>query len=316
MDRYGELVAFVRSAAEGNFSAAARSLSLTPSAVSKLMSRLENRLGVRLFSRTGQRVALTTEGEVFYTAAIRAVDAVTEADLAVAQGPLHGEILRIRCIPSFATSQLAPMLPIFQKQHPSLRLEVNLRMEAGRFLDGGMDVAIYAGNLLDSSLVARRVASGSWLICASPEYLAAHGTPRTPADLANHKCLNLVSISSTADWRIPSGSKVRQTKVSASVVSNQGQMLLELARVGAGIARLADFHVVEDLAQGKLVDLFPDHPSSDELPVYAIYHGRRFLSLRLRAFLDFLDASFGGPMPPWRAGRSSDKAEFSPTTAS
>ena len=108
MDRYGELVAFTRAVTEGGFSAAAFSLSLTPSAVSKLVSRLEDRLGVRLFSRSSRQVALTAEGETFYAAALRAIEAVEEADLAVAPGNLLGETLRIRSAPTFATAQLAP----------------------------------------------------------------------------------------------------------------------------------------------------------------------------------------------------------------
>jgi hypothetical protein len=110
VDRYSELLVFTRAVAEGDFSAAARSLSLTPSAVSKLVSRLENRLGVRLFSRSSRRMALTPEGEKFYSAALRAIDAVEEADTAVAPNNLHGDTLRIRSAPTFAASQLAPLI--------------------------------------------------------------------------------------------------------------------------------------------------------------------------------------------------------------
>jgi len=136
MDRYGELVVFTRAVADGGFSAAARSLSLTPSAVSKLVSRLEDRLAVRLFSRSSRQVVLTPEGEAFYAAALRAIDAVEEADLAVAPGNLLGETLRIRSMPTFGASQLAPLIPAFRRQHPSLRIEVHLRMEPGNLLEG------------------------------------------------------------------------------------------------------------------------------------------------------------------------------------
>lgn len=305
MDRYGELVVFTRAVAEGGFSAAARSLSLTPSAVSKLVSRLEDRLGVRMFSRSSRQVVLTAEGEAFYAAALRAIEAMEEADLAVAPGNLLGETLRIRSAPSFATSQLAPLVPAFRRQHPSLRIEVHLRMEPGNLLEGGMDVAIQVGHLADSSLVARRFASTRWVICASPGYLAAHGTPRTPADLAQHECLNFVRSTPAPEWTARgAGRAARQLKVSSNILSNQGQMLLELARADVGVVRLAEFHVVEDLVQGRLVELFPDHQSLDELPMYAVYHGRRYLSRRLRVFLDFLDASFAGDLPRWRRRRT------------
>jgi DNA-binding transcriptional LysR family regulator len=170
MDRYSELLVFTRAVAEGDFSAAARSLSLTPSAVSKLVSRLENRLGVRLFSRSSRRMALTPEGEKFCSDALRAIDAVEKADTAVAPNNLHGDTLRIRSAPTFAASQLAPLIPIFRKQHPSPRIEVHLLMEAGNPLEGGMDVAIYVGHLADPSLVARPFARTRWIMCASPRY--------------------------------------------------------------------------------------------------------------------------------------------------
>jgi DNA-binding transcriptional LysR family regulator len=300
MDRYGELVAFTRAVTEGGFSAAAFSLSLTPSAVSKLVSRLEDRLGVRLFSRSSRQVALTAEGETFYAAALRAIEAVEEADLAVAPGNLLGETLRIRSAPTFATAQLAPLVPAFRRPQPSLRIEVHLRMEPGNLLEGGMDVAIHVGHLADTSLVARRFASTRWVICASRGYLAAHGTPRTPADLTRHECLNFVPSLPSPVWTVRgAGRAARQLKVSSNIVSNQGQMLLELARADVGVVRLAEFHVVEDLVQGRLVELFPDHQSLDEDPMYAIYHGRRHLSPRLRVFLDFLDVSFAGELPRW-----------------
>ena len=241
MDRYSELLVFTRAVAEGDFSAAARSLSLTPSAVSKLVSRLENRLGVRLFSRSSRRMALTPEGEKFYSAALRAIDAVEEADTAVAPNNLHGDTLRIRSAPTFAASHLAPLIPTFRKQHPSLRIEVHLRMEVGNPLEGGMDVAIYVGDLADSSLVARPFARTRWIICASPRYLAVHGTPRTPADLARHECLNfLPSMAASVRNRIvrlSSGAMIcSENTIKAHVFRNYrpqaGSFLPHIARSG------------------------------------------------------------------------------------
>ncbi|MBV8870401.1 MAG: hypothetical protein JOY65_13460, partial [Acetobacteraceae bacterium] len=197
---------------------------------------------VRLFSRAGRQVTLTPEGEAFYAAAVRAIDAVEEADLAVAPGNLLGDTLRIRSMPTFAAAQLAPLIPSFRRQHPSLRIEVHLRMEPGNLLEGGMDVAIHVGRLADSSLVARLFARTRWVICASPGYLAAHGTPRTPAELAGHECLNFLPSMPSSVWTVRStGRASRQIKVSSSVVTNQGQMLLELARADVGVVRLAEF---------------------------------------------------------------------------
>ncbi|MGZ6212416.1 MAG: LysR family transcriptional regulator [Candidatus Binataceae bacterium] len=309
MDRYSELLVFTRAVAEGDFSAAARSLALTPSAVSKLVSRLENRLGVRLFSRSSRRMALTPEGEKFYSAALRAIDAVEEADTVVAPNNLHGDTLRIRSAPTFAASQLAPLIPTFRKQHPSLRIEVHLRMEAGNPLEGGMDVAIYVGHLADSSLVARPFARTRWIICASPRYLAVHGTPRTPADLARHECLNFLPSMAASVWAVRGARPAsRPFKISGSIVANQGQMLLELALADLGVVRLAEYHVKQSLIEGRLVELFPKHQSLEMDPIYAIYEGRRNLSPRLRVFLDFLDASFASDLPPSRGRKRTPAA--------
>lgn len=301
MNRYGELQVFARAVSEGGFSAAARSLSLTPSAVSKLVSRLENRLGVLLFSRSSRTIALTPEGEAFHAAALRAIEAVEEAELAVAPGAALRDTLRVRSMPTFAASQLAPRVPAFREQHPSLRIEVHLRMEPGNLLEGGMDVAIHVGRLADSSLVARRFARTRWVICASPGYLARCGTPRTPDELGKHECLNFVPSMPASIWTARNAGRApRRLRVASSVTSNQGQMLLELARVDLGIVRLAEFHVVEDLMSGRLVELFPEHQSPEEDPIYALYHGRRNLNPRLRVFLEFLDAQFSDDPPPWR----------------
>jgi DNA-binding transcriptional LysR family regulator len=305
MDRYGEMLVFVRAVEDGGFSAAGRSLSLTPSAVSKLVARMENRLGVLLFRRSRRTMALTPEGEAFYASALRAIEAVEETEASVFSGSVARDTLRIRSMPTFAASQLAPLIPAFRRAYPSLRLELQLKIEPGNLLDGGMDVAIHVGQLADSSLVAHRFAGTRWIICAAPAYLAQHGTPRRPADLAQHECLNFVPSMSASIWTVKGvGRASRRIKISSSIVTNQGQMLLELARAGVGIVRLAEFHVVGDLMAGRLVELFPDQQSTEEDPIYAVYQSKRHLSQRIRVFLDFLDASFPGDPPAWRRRRS------------
>ena len=304
MDRYGEMLVFVRAVEDGGFSAAGRSLSLTPSAVSKLIARLENRLGVLLFRRSHRMMELTSEGEAFYTAALRAIDAVDATEAAVFLGRAARDTLRVRSMPTFAASQLAPLVPAFCRMHPALRLELQLRIEPGHILDKGMDVAIHVGRLPDSSLVAHNFTSTRWIICAAPAYLAERGVPRAPRDLEQHNCLNFVPSMPASMWTVRGvGRASRRIKINSSIVTNQGQMLLELARVGMGIVRLAEFHVVDDLISGRLVPLFPDQQSVDEDPIYAVYQGKRHLSQRIRVFLDFLDASFS-KAPAWRRWRS------------
>jgi len=305
MDRYGEMLVFVRSVEDGGFSAAGRSLSLTPSTVSKLIARVEDRLGVLLFRRSRRTMELTPEGEAFYDAALRAIEAMEATESAVFSGKVPRDTLRIRCMPTFANSQLAPLIPIFRRLHPALRLEVQLKIEPGNLLENGMDLAIHVGHLADSSLVVRRFASTRWIICAAPAYLAEHGTPSSPAELAQHTCLNFVPDMVASIWTVRGVDRPsRRIKISSDFLTNQGQMLLELAREGMGIVRLAEFHVVEDLLAGRLVALFPEHQSTEEDPIYAVHQGRRHLSQRIAVFLDFLDNAFPEPLTwqRWRPG--------------
>jgi DNA-binding transcriptional LysR family regulator len=306
MDRLGEMQVFVRAVEDGGFSAAGRSLSLTPSAVSKLIARLENRLGVVLFNRSLRSLALTPEGEAFYPAARQAIEAVEEAESSAFTGALVRDVLRIRSIPTFAIHLLAPLLPEFRRQHPALRLEFILSNEPGNLLEGGVDVALNIGELPDSSLIARRVMEFRWIICAAPAYLAERGRPNSPAELAEHECLNFNKRMPWSTWTFRDDDRsLRRIRASGSVTANQGQMLMAMARAGVGIGRLADFQVTRDLASGRLVQLFPEHENRMEDTVYAVYQSRRHLSHRLRIFLDFLDTVFpAGRLQPAPTGRS------------
>jgi DNA-binding transcriptional LysR family regulator len=298
MNRYAEMLVLVRAVKDGSFSAAARNLGCTPSAVSKTIARIEDRLGVLLFSRTHRAITLTREGDAFYAAALEAIAAVESADAAVTGGLVPEDTLRVRAMPIFAQAALAPRIPEFCRRHPRLKLEVHLRIDPGHVLDDGMDVAIQVGQLKDSSLVARRFASTRWIICAAPDYLAAHGTPETPDDLAGHACLNFIPSIAASIWLVRDA---KPLKVQSRILANQASMLMELARTGLGIVRLTELQVADDLAAGRLVELFPEHQCLEEDPIFAVYESRRHLSARVRTFLDFLDETFSEP--PWRHWR-------------
>ncbi len=312
MNRYAEMQVFVRAAEDGSFSAAARNLALTPSAVSKLITRLEDRLGVLLFRRAHRNIEMTPEGEAFYQASLAAIEAVEAVDAAVFTGTVGQETLRVRAMPIFGQTALAPKLPDFCRQHPSLRLEIHLRIDPGPLLDDGTDVAIHVGHLKDSSLVATRFSSTRWIVCASPAYLAQHGAPSHPDELALHNCLNFVSSIPARIWAVRCGSDpAKPVSVDGQVLSNQASVLVELARAGLGIVRLVELQIADDLAQGRLIELFPEHQSHEEDPIYAVYQSRRHVNNRVRIFLDFLRAAFAEPPPwqHWRNGRSHQKAE-------
>jgi DNA-binding transcriptional LysR family regulator len=237
---------------------------------------------------------------------LQAIEAVEKTEAAVFAAGATRDTLRIRSMPTFAAAQLAPLIPTFCRLHPSLRLELQLKIAPGNLLEGGMDLAIHVGRLADSSLVAHRFARTRWIICAAPAYLAAHGTPCGPDELAQHECLNFIPSMPASIWTVKgAGRSSRRLKIRSNIVTNQGQMLLELARAAAGIVRLAEFHVIDDLLSGRLVELFPDQQSLEADPIYAVYQGKRHLSQRVRVFLDFLDASFPDDPAVWRKRRAS-----------
>jgi DNA-binding transcriptional LysR family regulator len=301
MDRFSEMMVFVRVVENGSFSSAGRTLSLTPSAISKLITRLEERLGARLFHRSSRTVALTSEGEAYYAGAQRALEAVEEAEaVSIGSGSPAG-MLRIRAAPAFARYQLAPLMPVFRLRYPQIYIEFLLGNDSIGLLDGNVDLAIKSGELTDSSLIARRIASTRWIICASPEYLATHGTPRSLADLSAHECLNFTMSTPWNTWTTwVDEDRQNRIKIKGHIAANQGDMLLALARAGTGIVCLAEFHISEDLATNRLVPLFPEHQDQTEEPIYAIYQNRRHLSQRVRVFLNFLEESFSRGGPPWR----------------
>lgn len=305
MNRYAEMQVFVRAAEDGSFSAAARNLALTPSAVSKLITRLEDRLGVLLFRRAHRNIVMTQEGEAFYRASLAAIEAVEAADAAVFGGTVGQETLKVRTMPIFGQVALAPRLPDFCRQHPNLRVEIQLRIDPGPLLDDGTDIAIHIGHLKDSSLVATRFSGTRWIICASPSYLAQHRAPSHPDELAHHNCLNFVSSISARIWTVRTErDPAKPISVDGQVRSNQASVLIELARAGLGIVRLIEVQIADDLAQGRLIEIFPEHQSHEEDPIYAVYQSRRHVSNRVRVFLDFLRSAFAEPAPwqYWRNG--------------
>ncbi|MDY7573065.1 LysR family transcriptional regulator [Actimicrobium sp. CCI2.3] len=308
MSRYFEMQVFVRAAEDGSFSAAARNLALTPSAVSKLIARMEDRLGVLLFRRTYRSIQLTQEGEAFYQAALTAIEAVESADAAVFSGMAAQQTLRIRSMPIIGQTVLAAKVAEFSLQHPNLSVEMLLRIDSTHLLDDGVDIAIHVGHMKDSSLVAMPFSSTRWIICASPSYLAQHGTPSHPDDLANHACVNFVSSIAASLWMVRSGEHMaKPLQVKSRIVSNQASVLIEFARAGLGIARLTEVQVADDLAQGRLIELFPKHQCHEEDPIIAVYQSRRHLSSRIRAFIGFLRTAFPDP-PAWRHWRKGDNS--------
>ncbi len=293
-DNIRELAFFLRVSEEESFSAAARSLDLDPSTISKVVQRLENRLGVRLFHRTSRVLRLTQEGERFLSAAQKVMQALEEAEESLSPSlEAASGVLRIGSTPAFARFWLAPLMPSFCEKHPQLRVEFLLSATPPDLFEQQIDVSFQSGAIPDSSLVARRVGTVRWHLYAAPSYLERHGTPRTIDELADHRCLNFLPGSYRSRWPMVDGQGRRDVTPDPGPVSaNTGDVLCALAVAGMGVARLAEYRVANDAPPGSLVTVLDEHQPEGE-PIFAVYPSRRHLSLRVRALL----AHLGGQTP-------------------
>lgn len=288
-DRIRELDVFLRVTEEASFSAAARSLDCNPSTISKVIQRLEDRLGSRLFDRTSRTMHLTQEGERFLEAAKRVLDALDDAEHVLGErGAQVGGVLRINSTLAFAQFNLAPIVAEFIGRYPKLRLEFMLTAAPVDLFENQIDVSLRSGVIPDSSLVARRIATSRWLICASPDYLKRAGTPREPDDLERHQCLNFLPGSYRSSWPMRGPAGTISLDPRGSIDSNSSELLRLLACQGLGIVRLSEFVVGHDLATGALVPVLRELQVDAEEPVFAVYASKRNISPRVKVFLDFL----------------------------
>lgn len=298
-DRYNEMVVFTRVASLGSFSAAARELDLTPSAVSKLISRLEDRLSVRLFQRTTRSLRLTDEGGIFLESCRSILLEIEQAELEVTalQSRVTGT-LNVTAISAFARTQLCKVMPEFMALHPELRVELSLTERQVDLISEHIDLAILISEeVLDQSLISRKLATNKRVICAAPSYIEKYGAPEHPDDLLQHNCLTHSSIHHFNDWQFRSGDDIKVLSIDGNFRTNSASALHEAVKAGIGIARLATFVTQPSLDSGELVPLLTEH-THDSSNILAVYPHRRHLSTRVRAFIDFLIDKFT-PIPPW-----------------
>lgn len=294
MSKLTEMEILADIVATGSFSAAARLRSLTPSGVSKLVMRLEDRLGILLFTRDSRQVVLTPEGHAYYDGVRKVLDAIEELEAETESARKVAGRLRILCSSSIGTRLIAPHMAEFSALYPDLELEFLVNAQELRNLDGSIDVALYNAELASSSLIARRIATTQHVICASPGYLERHGTPRHPDDLARHRCLNFVWDVVCNSWPVMDRETHARRRISidAQFTANNSEMILALVRGGCGIARFAQFQVSEEIQEGRLVPVLEDFTPRSDQAIYAVYHSRRYVNSRLRAFLDFIEQKF------------------------
>ncbi|MDV0436932.1 LysR family transcriptional regulator [Xanthomonas sacchari] len=299
MDRIGDIALFLRVLDLGSISAAARSLDLSVAVASQRLQRLERALGVRLLHRTTRRLHPTPEGLQLAEQGRPLVEDLESLAGGLRQaGASAAGTLRVTMSAAFGRLYVSPVLPRFMALHPQVRLSVHLSDNVVDLVSEGFDLAIRIGTLRDSSLVARRLAGNRRMLCASPDYLRRHGTPAMPADLAAHACLLLTGSDGRQDtWRLQGPDGEIAVRVAGPLETNFGEVLRDAAVNGQGIALHSEWHVAEDLRQGRLCQVLADYPLT-ETGIYAVMPQRRLVPPRVRAFVEFMQVELADP-PPW-----------------
>jgi DNA-binding transcriptional LysR family regulator len=291
INRSGEMEVFARAVELGGFSPAARALKMTPSAVSKLVSRMEARLGARLINRSTRKLTLTAEGELFHERALRVLADLDEAESAVAASQAPRGRVRINSSVPFGLHHLLPLVPRFSALYPKVILDIVLSDTVIDLMDARTDVAIRVGPLRASRLMARKLGESPMAVVASPAYLARHGAPTTPRDLAAHNCIGFNFARHCDKWPFVDGGERLSLPVHGDATSGDGETSRQLALVGQGLARLAHFHVGGDIAAGRLVPVLETYNPGEVEEIHAVYVGHGgHLPSRVRALIDFLVA--------------------------
>ncbi|KMQ73186.1 LysR family transcriptional regulator [Marinobacter subterrani] len=298
MDRIDAMRAFVTVVNEGTFTRAAERLEMSPQLVSKYVSQLETHLGVRLLNRTTRKIHLTEAGTQYHQRAQQVLNDIDDMENQL--DDLHTQaqgLLRISAPVSFAIRHMAPLLSEFQKMHPGVSIDLQLNDRKVDIVEEGFDIALRIGHLKSSSLIAKRLAPIRLVLCASPTYLEQHGTPGHPQDLANHQYLRYSYMDMDTGPSVQKWLQARGRRTGGEMVSNNGDVLVESAKAGAGIALQPTFIAGAAIKEGKLQMLLPEY-EPEPMALYAVYAHRQLLASKVRSFIDFIDGFFGEP-PYW-----------------
>ena len=298
MTNLGDLEIFSRVIAMGSMSAAGRALGLSPAVVSKRVKRLEERLGTRLFQRTTRQISLTEAGQGFYERVVSILSSIEEAESWVSSGA--GQVrgtLRVSAPTSFGRMHVAPHLKRFLDANPLVTVELVLSDAFVDVVGEGFDLAIRIADLQDSSLVAKRLARNHRVLCATPGYLAEHGTPADIAALSRHTL-----IAHNADhWRLDGPEGPVTVRVTGQLRTNSSEVVREALLAGVGIALRSTWDVGPELKSGALQRVLPAYAVGSRVAVYAVYPSRRHMEQKVRAFVDYLGELYGAT-PYWDAG--------------
>lgn len=293
MDRYLEMQTFVAVVDAGSFAGAADALGTSRAAVSRHVGQLEARVDVRLLHRTTRRLSLTEEGEVFYARCRELLADLEEAESEISsRSGAVGGLLRVNVPVTFGIRHLAPLWGPFRNRHPKVRLDITHSDRLVDLVEEGYDLAIRIAELPSSTLISRRLAATRVVPCASPEYLAEHGTPRHPAEIANHAVIGYSYQATGDEWRFDGPDGPVSVKTQPCIRANSGDVCRAVALAHQGIVMQPTFLVGEDLAAGRLEELLPEY-RSPELGIYAVYPTRKHVAPKVRALIEFLVEQLG-----------------------
>ncbi|WP_110970180.1 LysR family transcriptional regulator [Pseudomonas huaxiensis] len=293
MSPVSELAFFVQLVRLGSLAATARELNLTPPAVSKRLAQLEQRLGVRLLNRTTRSISLTAEGELYLVNAQRILGEIEEMEQQVSSSRAEPKgLLRVNAPLGFGRTHVGPAISSFVRRHPEVEVQLQLTDRPINLPDDATDVAIRFGELPDSRLIARKIASNRRRLCATPAYLERHGHPETPKDLTRHSCIVLRQNDlAFGAWRFSRGKQSESVKVHGGLSTNDGEVALKWALDGHGILMRAEWNLARYLRSGELVEVLGDYetPPAD---IYAVYLERLNLSAKVSLFIEHLREFF------------------------
>jgi DNA-binding transcriptional LysR family regulator len=293
VDRLAAIQVFAQVVETGSFAKAADRLGLSTSAASRHVADLEGHLQTRLLNRTTRRVSLTESGRAFYERAVQLLSDLAEAEQEASSAAVVPRgTLRLTTAINFGVRHIAPAIAAFMARHPEVRFDVSLSDRAVDLVEEGFDLAIRIGPPGSDNLVARKLGETRLLPCASPDYLAEHGAPKTPEELERHNCLTYEYVSPRHVWRFRDRSGAeRSVRVAGRLHSNNGDLLAEAAAQGAGIVFEPAFIVGPEVRAGRLVPLLQEFVPAP-VPIYALYPSRKHLSAKVRGFVDFLVERF------------------------
>ena len=294
MDLFGSMKMYVAVVDGGSFAAAADKLEMSRAMASKQIQKLEEHLGTRLLNRTTRRLSLTETGRAFYERSLQIIGDVEEAEQIAGQMTRRPQgVLRVTLPLSYGQHRLAAIIGDYTQAYPQVQLDISLSDRKIDLVEDGLDLAIRIGALPQSDLIARKIGGVHSVVCAAPAYIARHGAPRTPAELAGHACLGYTLSGGGTDWRMEGPDGPLTVAISGPIRADNGDIIRLAALGGAGILFQPQFIVDDDLAAGRLVRLLPQWQSA-ELGVYAVYPSRKHLSAKVRTFVDFLASALAG----------------------